>query len=62
MFVVVVRNETTGEWNASWSESILAKTEGSQILDVYESFWVGTVGVLHIKHCTKLLGNRLWFI
>ena len=41
--VVVVKNEQSGEWNASWSESILAKTEGSQILNNYDCTWVGTV-------------------
>lgn len=41
--VVVVQNPATGEWLASWSESILAKTEGSQILSTYQAFWVGTV-------------------
>lgn len=41
--VVVVQNKNTGEWNASWSESILAKTEGSQILAKYDAHWIGTV-------------------
>ena len=41
--VVVVKNPVTGEWLASWSESILAKTEGSQILSTYQAHWVGTV-------------------
>jgi len=41
--VTVVQNRSTGHWRASWSESILAKTEGSQILAAYESYWVGTV-------------------
>ena len=41
--MVVVQNETTGEWNASWSESLLARTEGSQILSTYQAYWVGTV-------------------
>lgn len=41
--VMVVKNEASGEWNASWSESILAKTEGSQILSHFEAYWVGTV-------------------
>lgn len=41
--VVVVQNQTTGQWQASWSESILAKTEGSQILSTYQAYWVGTV-------------------
>lgn len=41
--VVVVQNQSTGQWRASWSESILAKSEGSQILSTYEAYWVGTV-------------------
>jgi trehalose 6-phosphate synthase/phosphatase len=41
--VVVVQNQSTGEWHASWSESILAKTEGSQILASYDAHWIGTV-------------------
>ena len=41
--VVLVKNKSTGEWNASWSESILAKSEGSQILSHFESTWVGTI-------------------
>lgn len=41
--VVVVQNQSSGQWRASWSESILAKTEGSQILSTYEAYWVGTV-------------------
>jgi trehalose 6-phosphate synthase/phosphatase len=41
--VVVVQSQSTGQWRASWSESILAKTEGSQILSTYEAYWVGTV-------------------
>lgn len=41
--VVVVQNKNTGEWHASWSESILAKTEGSQILASYDAHWIGTV-------------------
>lgn len=41
--VVVVQNKSTGVWRASWSESILAKTEGSELHSTYESYWVGTV-------------------
>lgn len=41
--VVVVQNKSTGEWRASWSESILAKTEGSTVISTYETYWVGTV-------------------
>ena len=41
--VVVVQNPHTKQWRASWSESILAKTEGSQILSLYQAYWVGTV-------------------
>ncbi len=41
--VVVVQSKTTGVWRAAWSESLLAKTEGSQIINYYEAHWVGTV-------------------
>ena len=41
--VVVVQNPQSKQWRASWSESILAKTEGSQILSTYQAYWVGTV-------------------
>ena len=41
--VVVVQNQTTGEWRASWSESILAKTDSSSILSTYQAYWVGTI-------------------
>jgi trehalose 6-phosphate synthase/phosphatase len=41
--VVVVQNPRSGQWRASWSESILAKTEGSRVLLAYEAYWVGTV-------------------
>jgi len=41
--VVCVRNKQTGAWQASWSESLLAKSEGSQICSAYDAHWVGTV-------------------
>lgn len=41
--VVVVKDPATGEWKASWSESLLAKTEGSRVVSTYNSHWVGTV-------------------
>lgn len=41
--VVVVQSKTTGVWRAAWSESLLAKTEGSQIVNYYQAHWVGTV-------------------
>ncbi|GKY96224.1 hypothetical protein MPSEU_000582300 [Mayamaea pseudoterrestris] len=41
--VVVAQDPITKDWRASWSESILARTEGSRILAMYESYWVGTV-------------------
>ena len=41
--VNVAQNPTTKEWRASWSESILAKTEGSTVLSQYHAYWVGTV-------------------
>ena len=39
--VVVVKKDN--QWQASWSESILAKTEGSQVVSQYEAHWIGTV-------------------
>lgn len=41
--VVVVKNQSTGQWHVTWSESLLARTEGSQILSAYECYWLGTV-------------------
>mmetsp|Transcript_11069 Transcript_11069/g.17059 ORF Transcript_11069/g.17059 Transcript_11069/m.17059 type:complete len:1126 (+) Transcript_11069:150-3527(+) len=41
--VVVVKHEESGLWKASWKESLLAKTEGSQVCASYEAHWVGTV-------------------
>lgn len=40
---VVVVKDNSGQWQASWSESILAKTEGSEILSTYSTYWLGTV-------------------
>ena len=39
----VVLKSKDGTWKASWSESLLAKTEGSQIVNQYNAHWVGTV-------------------
>ena len=41
--VVVVQNQDTKEWRASWSESLMARTEGSRVLAAYSAHWVGTV-------------------
>jgi trehalose 6-phosphate synthase/phosphatase len=41
--VVVVQNQETKEWRASWSESLMARTEGSRVLAAYQANWVGTV-------------------
>ena len=40
---VVVVKSPGGEWRASWSESLLAKTEGSRVIENYNAHWVGTV-------------------
>jgi len=40
---VVVKGKHDGIWRASWSESLMAKTEGSQIVNQYHAHWVGTV-------------------
>ena len=39
--VVVVK--VNGEWQATWSESLLARTEGSRIVGAYRAHWIGTV-------------------
>eukprot|EP00581_Thalassiosira_minuscula_P011072 CAMPEP_0183718280 /NCGR_PEP_ID=MMETSP0737-20130205/11582_1 /TAXON_ID=385413 /ORGANISM="Thalassiosira miniscula, Strain CCMP1093" /LENGTH=1219 /DNA_ID=CAMNT_0025947815 /DNA_START=1 /DNA_END=3660 /DNA_ORIENTATION=- len=41
--VIVSKHPATGEWQASWSESILAKTVGSSFVSSYDAHWVGTV-------------------
>ena len=41
--VVVVQNQDTKEWRASWSESLMAKTEKSRVLSAYSAHWIGTV-------------------
>ena len=41
--VNVVLDPKSRLWRASWSESILAKSEGSQVLSRHEAYWVGTV-------------------
>jgi hypothetical protein len=39
--VVVVK--VNGQWQASWSESLLAQKEGSKIVATYRAHWIGTV-------------------
>jgi trehalose 6-phosphate synthase/phosphatase len=39
--VVVVK--VNGEWQATWSESLLASKEGSKIVANYRAHWIGTV-------------------
>lgn len=39
--VVVVK--INGEWQATWSESLLAHKEGSKIIAAYRAHWIGTV-------------------
>eukprot|EP00548_Thalassiothrix_antarctica_P008912 CAMPEP_0194133568 /NCGR_PEP_ID=MMETSP0152-20130528/3683_1 /TAXON_ID=1049557 /ORGANISM="Thalassiothrix antarctica, Strain L6-D1" /LENGTH=1134 /DNA_ID=CAMNT_0038828897 /DNA_START=38 /DNA_END=3443 /DNA_ORIENTATION=+ len=41
--VVVVQDKGSGHWKASWTDSLLAKTDGSQICSTYQAHWVGTV-------------------
>lgn len=60
--VVVVKDEVTGQWRASWSESLLAKTEGSRIVSNYNAHWVGTISTPHLTsedktHITLLLNE-----
>jgi len=39
--VVVVKID--GQWQATWSESLLASKEGSKIVATYRAHWIGTV-------------------
>lgn len=39
--VVVVKVQ--GQWQATWSESLLAQKEGSKIVATYRAHWIGTV-------------------
>lgn len=39
--VVVVKVD--GQWQATWSESLLASKEGSKIVENYRAHWIGTV-------------------
>jgi trehalose 6-phosphate synthase/phosphatase len=39
--VVVVK--VNGQWQATWSESLLAHKEGSKIVATYRAHWIGTV-------------------
>lgn len=39
--VVVVKVQ--GQWQATWSESLLALKEGSKIVSTYRTHWIGTV-------------------
>lgn len=39
----VVVGKIDGEWQATWSESLLASKEGSKIVANYRAHWIGTV-------------------
>jgi hypothetical protein len=39
----VVVLKVNGQWQASWSESLLARKEGSKIVANYRAHWIGTV-------------------
>ena len=41
--VIVSKSPTSGEWQACWAESILAKTENSSFISSFRAHWVGTV-------------------
>ena len=41
--VILTKDEQVGEWRAVWAESLLAATEGSNIVREYDCHWVGTV-------------------
>jgi trehalose 6-phosphate synthase/phosphatase len=35
--------KVNGQWQATWSESLLARKEGSKIVAAYRAHWIGTV-------------------
>lgn len=39
----VVLVKVQGQWQATWSESLLAQKEGSKIVATYRAHWIGTV-------------------
>lgn len=41
--VILTRDKQTKEWNACWSESLLAATDGSKVVNEYDCHWIGTV-------------------
>jgi len=41
--VIVSKNPNTGEWQACWAESLLAKTANSSFVSSCDAHWVGTV-------------------
>ena len=41
--VILTHDVQTEKWNATWAESLLAATEGSQVCRDYEPHWIGTV-------------------
>ena len=41
--VIVRKDIQSGQWNAVWAESLLAATEGSDVVKEYDCHWVGTV-------------------
>lgn len=42
--VIVSRDTQTGQLHAKWAESLLAATEGSNVVSEHDCHWVGTVG------------------
>ena len=45
---VAVVKDRLGQWRASWSESLLAKTEGFRIYSNYNAHWVGTISTPYL--------------
>lgn len=41
--VILNRDEHTKKWSACWSESLLAATDGSNVVRQYDCHWIGTV-------------------
>jgi len=43
--VILTKDVHTMEWNACWSESLLAATDGSMIVRDYDCHWIGTISL-----------------
>ena len=70
--VILARDQHTKEWTACWSESLLAATDGSNVVRDFDCHWIGTIScdieseeekdkvreVLAKMDCTPLFLNK----